>query len=421
MAWRVYVTEVEGGFQAWRTDDSNNFLPVGPVRSTIGEAEADARAYSGGGAPPRVQPPPGTTIPPGNVAVGTDPAQLALEQLKQQQYWILQLMEQLGYGPENLKWDANGNLVFGGTTAGGGDVYEYLAGKKPDLIQALRDSGWNIGDGEGQMKAKDAIKKWWEEVAPEGGGGKNNITDYAKGLGWSDTGTTTTGGVNKTLAGKRLDLDILSQGQGNQRAWAQIMSGLSGPQDWIKYQTLNSLAPEKDFNSPLDLFRRGSAFGSLQGAPSWEQKMYEWVQGQKPLGGAPTPGAPPSGTPSVLAPQMPTPFYAPPGQQGQPAYQSPLEPVAPSGVAATSGGVQSGAAGMGATGQPAPWWMSPEWQRQPISIGAQEYAKMMPTQRAQQAGLWQAQGISSDDAWDQMRRSWVSSASMPAATRWRKY
>ncbi len=142
--------------------------------------------------------------------------------------------------------------------------------------------------------------------------------------------------------------------------FAGLKAQLTGPRDWIKYQQVQPTG----------------AFGTMQPTPSWEsagvgatsnQDWWNRTQGT------------PAGT-----------------QQGNPMAGTQVEP------------------GTNPTGRET----SPFGPvRQPTSIKPTDYANMSDTARQMQEGLWLAQGIRPEDAWQQMRAA-QPKGSASAITRW---
>ncbi|MDO8673052.1 MAG: hypothetical protein Q7O66_16715 [Dehalococcoidia bacterium] len=176
-----------------------------------------------------------------------------------------------------------------------------------------------------------------------------------------------------------------SQQQGSQQFWANLMSQLSGPKDWLKYQIAQSQIPEgtaQGYGGDLmSVFNRTPAFGAMRADPgnSWEQVWARAMGGGQqggqdfragePSGGGWTPGGQQGKQPEggggygqQVGGGVPLPDNTVPGA----AYVGPVA----NGTAVPNYSRGSGAGQQGQGGQAgnAPWGLPWQGQGQPLGL-----------------------------------------------------
>lgn len=200
--------------------------------------------------------------------------------------------------------------------------------------------------------------------------------------------------------------------ESQRRYETDLLSSLSGVQDWVKYWIAQSGMPLGE-GGLADVFARTPSFGAVTPDPSnsWEGRFADyWNARNKPPAPAPGNTAPPNdaqeGPPQVLT--QPPPWQSPDGQDSdsvrpgrtgptgrmeQPLPQDPADRVSigPQPAATVPKTVGELAAELG--------------RRQPTSIGTVELNRMTPSQRKGQSGAWSAAGLDVDDMWDRVRKA----------------
>lgn len=147
-----------------------------------------------------------------------------------------------------------------------------------------------------------------------------------------------------------------------QQYYTDLLSRNTGPKNWWNYQAMMAGRPGQSLGAMSDIFRTQPAWGAVQAQPSWNQDAARYYQT---------------------------------GQLSSPA----------NGAAGGTNGAAGGRTEIGTGTTGGGNWGIPTQITQPHQISAQQLGRMTPTQREMQSGLWEAQGLNSDDMWQRTARA----------------